>query len=181
MEEELFNIRSRFGEFNSYRVTKSGRVFSYRQGNILKPMSVVLDSSGYPIVKLYRDDKTVKTIAVHRLIADTFISNPNNLECINHKDENKQNNSIENLEWCTKAYNNCYGNKALKIGLKLRDSNPSKRKVNQIDDNGVIINTYKSIREAARSLGDIRKDANIINGIKKHQKRYGYYWEYASV
>ena len=49
------------------------------------------------------------------------------------------------------------------------------------DNNGIIINTYKSIREAARSLGNARKDANIINGIKTHQKRYGYYWEYASV
>ena len=48
MEEELFNIKSRFGEYPSYRVTKSGKVFSYRQGNTLKPLSVVLDSSGYP-------------------------------------------------------------------------------------------------------------------------------------
>ena len=166
MEEELFDIKSRFGEYPSYRVTKSGKVFSYRQGNILKPLSVVLDSSGYPIVKLYDD---------------TFIPNPNNLECINHKDENKTNNSVENLEWCTKAYNNCYGNKAVKIGLKLRESNPNKRQVNQIDDDGNIINTYQSIREAARQLGNIKKDSNIISGIQTHQKRYGYYWEYASV
>ena len=48
-------------------------------------------------------------------------------------------------------------------------------------DNGNIINTYQSIREAARQLGNIKKDSNIINGIKTHQKRYGYYWKYASV
>lgn len=102
------------------------------------------------------------------------------MECINHKDENKQNNSIENLEWCTKSYNNCYGDKAIKIGLKLRESNPLKKAVNKID-NGVVIATYSSIREAARELGNIRKDANIISGIKTHQKRYGYYWEYANV
>ena len=89
--------------------------------------------------------------------------------------------SVENLEWCTKAYNNCYGDKAVKIGLKLRESNPNKRQVNQIDDNGNIINTYQSIREAARQLGNIKKDSNIISGIQTHQKRYGYYWEYASV
>lgn len=181
MEEELFNIKSRFGEYPSYRVTKSGKVFSYRQGNMLKPLSVVLDSSGYPIVRLYDDTNKRRTIAVHRLIADTFIPNPNNLECINHKDENKTNNSVENLEWCTKAYNNCYNDKAVKIGLKLRESNPNKKAVNQIDKNGIIINTYQSIREAARSLGNIRKDSNICTGIKTHQKRYGYYWEYASV
>lgn len=181
MEEELFNIKSRFGEYPSYRVTKSGKVFSYRQGNILKPLSTVLDSSGYPIVRLYDDTNKKRTIAVHRLIADTFIPKPNNLEYINHKDEDKTNNSIDNLEWCTKAYNNCYNNKAVKIGLKLRESNPNKKTVNQIDENGVIVNTYQSIREAARSLGDIRKDANIINGIRTHKKRYGYYWRYASV
>ena len=181
MEEELFNIKSRFGEYPSYRVTKSGNVFSYRQGNILKPLSKVLDNSGYPIVKLYDSTNKVRTIAVHRLIADTFISNLDNLECINHKDEDKTNNSVENLEWCTKAYNNCYRDKAAKIGLKLRESNPNKKKINQIDDNGNIVNTYISIREAARQLGNIRKDANIISGIRTHQKRYGYYWEYANV
>lgn len=181
MERELFNIKSRFGEFPSYKITKDGRVFSYRQGNTLKPLSIILDSNGYPIVKLYSNEGKPRTIAVHRIVADTFIPNPYNLECINHKDEDKQNNNINNLEWCTKAYNNCYGDKAVKIGLKLRESNPTKRKINQIDDAGNIINTYKSIRDAARSLGNVKKDSNIINGIKTHQKRYGYYWEYTNV
>lgn len=181
MNEELFEIKSRFGEFPDYRVTKSGKVFSYRQGKILKPLSVVLDSNGYPIVRLYTDNRgKARTIAVHRLIADTFISNPDNLPCINHKDEDKTNNSVENLEWCTKAYNNCYNGKAVKIGLKLRDSNPRKKAVNQILD-GQIINTFKSIREAARFIGKATYDSNIYTGIKTHQIRYGYYWEYANV
>lgn len=179
MNEELFIIKSRFGKYSSYRVTKSGKVYSYRQGNILKPLSVILDSSGYPIVKLYDNCNKTRTIAVHRLIADTFIPNPSNYECINHKDENKTNNCVENLEWCTKAYNNCYGDKAVKVGLKLRLSNPNKKKVAQIDDKGNVVNTYISIRDAARHLGNIRKDANIISGIKTHKKRYGYYWKYA--
>ena len=105
MEEELFNIKSRFGEYPSYRVTKSGKVFSYRQGNILKPLSVVLDSSGYPIVKLYDDTNKKRTIAVHRIIADTFIPNPNNLPLVNHIDENPSNNDLSNLEWCDYSYN----------------------------------------------------------------------------
>lgn len=53
IQEELFEIKSRFGEFPDYRITKSGFVYSYRQGGILKPLSVTLDDSGYPIVRLY--------------------------------------------------------------------------------------------------------------------------------
>lgn len=180
MNEELFEITSRFGKFPSYRVTKTGKVYSYRQGGTLKPLSVILDSSGYPIVKLYNDSGKPRTIAVHRLIADTFIPNPQNFPCINHKDEDKANNSVDNLEWCTKAYNNCYNDKAVKIGFKLRESNSRKRAVNQIL-NGEVINTFSSIREAARFFGNPKRDSNIYTGIKTHQMRYGYYWEYANV
>lgn len=181
IQEELFNIKSRFGEFPDYRITKSGRVFSYRQGNTLKPLSLVLDNMGYPIVKLYYRGGTKKfrTIAVHRLVADTFIPNPNGYECINHKDENKINNSVTNLEWCTKLYNNIYKEKAIKIGLKLRDSSPRKKAIQQILDNKVI-NTFKSIREAARFLGNPNKDANIVSGLKTGNPRYGYIWKYVT-
>lgn len=180
---ELFNIKSRFGEFPDYRITKEGNIFSYRQGGILKPLSVVLDDCGYPIVKLYYTKegiKTYRTIAVHRLVADTFIPNPEGLPCINHKNEIRHDASVDNLEWCTIKYNNTYNGKALKIGLKLRESNPNKRAVNQIKD-GKIINTYPSVKEAARVLGNINKDANIISGIKKNQLRYGCKWEYVTI
>lgn len=182
IQEELFEIKSRFGNFPDYRITKSGRVFSYRQGNVLKPLSVVLDDSGYPIVRLYYRDgvKKFRTIAVHRLVADTFIPNPNNYGYINHKDENKINNSVDNLEWCTQLYNNIYRDKAKKIGLKLRDSNPRKKAVQQILD-GKVINTFKSIREAARFLGNANKDANIVSGLKTGNPRYGYIWKYVTI
>ena len=182
IQEELFEIKSRFGNFPDYRITKSGRVFSYRQGNVLKPLSVILDDSGYPIVRLYYRDgvKKFRTIAVHRLVADTFIPNPNNYSYINHKDENKVNNSVDNLEWCTQLYNNIYRDKAIKIGLKLRDSNPRKKAVQQILD-GKVINTFKSIREAARFLGDAHKDSNIISGLKTGNPRYGYIWKYVII
>lgn len=182
IQEELFEIKSRFGNFPDYRITKSGRVFSYRQGNVLKPLSVVLDDSGYPIVRLYYRDgvKKFRTIAVHRLVADTFIPNPNNYGYINHKDENKINNSVDNLEWCTQLYNNIYRDKAKKIGLKLRDSNPRKKAVQQILD-GKVINTFKSIREAARFLGNVNKDANIVSGLKTGNPRYGYIWKYVTI
>lgn len=84
MEEELFNINSRFGNFPSYRVTKSGKVYSYRQGNILKPLSVILDSSGYPIVKLYDNNSKPRTILVGlRLIRRGMVTIGNMQMCNN--------------------------------------------------------------------------------------------------
>lgn len=180
--EELFEIKSRFGKFPDYRVTKSGNIYSYRQGGVLKPLSSnVLDTSGYPIVIIVREDGKRVTIKIHTIVADTFIENSNILhDCINHKDENKRNNNVSNLEWCSRLYNNTYNNKAIKIGLKLRDSNPRKKAVNMIKD-GVIINTFNSIREAGRYLGNAKCDANINNSIKTGKPRYGYNWEYVTI
>jgi len=63
-----------------------------------------IDTNGYPIVKLYSNGKG-RTSKVHRLIAETFIDNPNNLPQVNHKDGNKLNNAVENLEWCDQSHN----------------------------------------------------------------------------
>lgn len=63
---------------------------------------------GYYTVNLHKDG-VMKTYYVHKLVAEAFIPNPDNLPCINHKDENKLNNSVSNLEWCTVKYNTNYG------------------------------------------------------------------------
>ena len=76
------------------------------------------------LVNLYDEEGKSKKALVHRLVAEAFLENPENLPCINHKDENKLNNCVDNLEWCTIAYNNCYGDRlkrvseANKISLK---------------------------------------------------------------
>ena len=187
--EELFKIKSRFGDFDFYRITKSGKVYSIisqstRFGvNVLrkepKELKQSNDTSGYPMVYLYNNEHKKKTIKVHTLIADTFIPNPNNYKVINHKNEIKTDNRVENLEWCTISYNNSYNNKAVKIGLKLRNTNPRKKEVLKLDSNNNVIAVYKSVRDAARSPGNAKNDSNIHSAIRKHFCCYGYYWKFS--
>lgn len=90
----------------------SGEPKLLKQGNV----------NGYKVVILYKDGKK-KTYLVHRLVAIAFIPNPNNLPIINHKDENKTNNNVNNLEWCTYEYNNTYGTARKRASEKMRGEN----------------------------------------------------------
>ena len=97
-----------------YQVSNMGRIKSlkrkvknkngYRIANekIIKP--VLTDTCKYYAVGLHKNKKR-KTLLVHRLVAINFIPNPNNYTEVNHKDENKQNNNVNNLEWCNHKYN----------------------------------------------------------------------------
>lgn len=78
-----------------------------------------LDHHGYKKVHLWKNNKD-KPFFVHRLVAMAFLDNPNNYPQINHKDENKENNEITNLEWCTVAYNNNYGTKIERVRESLK-------------------------------------------------------------
>lgn len=84
-----------------YYITESGEVYSSIQNKWLKQ---TINPNGYPMVGLQGEKKLV-----HRLVAEAFIPNPNNLPQVNHKDENKKNSHVNNLEWCTSKYNNNYG------------------------------------------------------------------------
>lgn len=88
-----------------YQVSNLGRVRSSYSGKILRSAT---KKRGYQYVNLYKD-KISKMHQVHRLVAMTFIPNPNNLPIVNHKDEDPTNNNVENLEWCTHTYNINYG------------------------------------------------------------------------
>lgn len=88
-----------------YAVTSCGRVWSYRSNKFLKTF---VNNSGYVVVDLCKDGKR-KHLLVHRLLAEAYIPNPENLLFVNHKDEVKTHNWINNLEWCTREYNNNYG------------------------------------------------------------------------
>ena len=110
-----------------------------------------ITSHGYYVISIKG-----KTHLLHRLIAKAFIENPNNYPCINHKDGNKLNNLIDNLEWCTKAMNNKHAyDTGLKIGYwknKKGKYHHSSKAVLQLNMNGNEINKFGSASEAARIL-----------------------------
>lgn len=91
---------------NLYAATEDGKIWSYYTKKFLQPS---IGKNNYLKVTLTKNGIKY-TKSIHRLIAETFIPNPTNLPLVNHKDENKTNNTIENLEWCTYLYNSNYGN-----------------------------------------------------------------------
>lgn len=125
--------------------------------------------TGYSTVQLFKDGK-MKVIAVHRLVAQAFIPNPNNLPQVNHKDGNKQNNNKSNLEWCTVKYNANY--KRPEVPAK-----PPKKPMTDLDDK------LKSILSAHRSFvfnscagGEYTHNAiDTIAQIHKAYKDEGWY------
>ena len=99
-------------EVSSYGRVKSLEISYIRKNGIMyhKPeiiLSPKTNGIGYFIVCLYKN-KTHKYCLIHRLVALTFLPNPDNLPCVNHKDEDKSNNRVDNLEWCTEKYNSNY-------------------------------------------------------------------------
>lgn len=124
--------------------------------------------TGYLLVNA----KGGKCEQIHRLVALTFIPNPNNLPEVNHKDEDKTNNKVSNLEWCTHQYNSSYGNRNRKISKTLSCTQPSKRKIK--NNNGDVFN---SIADAARCVNSAA--GNIVKCLKQQTKTaYGYKWKY---
>lgn len=97
---------------------------------------------GYYYVMLSKNN-TIKSCSVHRLVAEAFIPNLDNLPCINHKDENKLNNSVDNLEWCTIAYNNVYGT------ARERASSKTRMPVLKFDLSGNLLKRYDSLSIAS--------------------------------
>ena len=99
MEQEMWkDIEEYNGE---YQVSNLGRVKSFKNNKekLLKPFFTKTNQEGYLVVNLCQNNKR-KIKLVHRLVAEAFIPNPNNFPFINHKDEDKTNNNVDNLEWC---------------------------------------------------------------------------------
>lgn len=136
--EGLYQVSSHGSVKRLQAIVSNGNKTMNWPGRILKPD---MDSDGYNHVVLCKNNKT-KRFFVHRLVADLFIPNPNNYPVINHKDENKLNNHVENLEWCTVSYNTQY---SYNTGTH---KPPHTKKVTCIET-GLI---YESVSAAARDF-----------------------------
>ena len=95
-------------DFPKYLIDTDGNIYNKRTNKKLK---ISDNGRGYKKISLYTEEGKTVNKYIHRLVAETFIDNPNNLPEVNHIDENKANNSVDNLEWCDRKYNNNYGSK----------------------------------------------------------------------
>lgn len=122
-------------------------------------------------VMLYRNNEKKRHL-VHRLVAEAFVPNPNNLNEVNHIDENTKNNNAFNLEWVTHKQNMNHGT----LPERRRHFNTFKSPIIQLDKNGTIIAEYESIVEASKKTG-INK-GSISTGLSRNGYCKGFYWKY---
>lgn len=160
-----------------YEVSNEGKVFSLVSNKELKPNIV----NGYCQVGLHKNGVQINKL-VHRLVAEAFLENPNNLPQINHKDENRLNNCVNNLEWCDSKYNNNYGNHGQNLSqvLKGRKVEWRERPVSQYSKDGKYIATYKSLIDAERNTGVKYKSIQqVAAGYPNRKSAGGFVWRYA--
>lgn len=139
--ENLYQV-SNFGNIKS--VDKFDCIGRNIKGKLLKQR---LRKDGYLDINLTKNKKSKKYL-IHTLVANCFLENKNNYKEINHKDENKTNNNVSNLEWCCRSYNINYGKANKKRHTKLL--NKRGKKVVQLDLQNNVIQIYNSLREANR-------------------------------
>lgn len=168
---------------NLYEITTAGvvRRIAYdviRPSNTsYKRLPIILkahyDKDGYLRVTI-NNGKQSKMKYVHRLVAETFIPNPNNYEQVNHKNGIKDDNRVENLEWCTRSQN--IRHRIDVLGVTLRNKKGSKE-VEQYTSDNILINTFPSAKEAGRQLK--LSQGHISEVCRGEHKQYkGFIWKY---
>lgn len=162
LEESIFimEIWQRIENFNTYEISNKGRV---RKGDkLMKPYN----RKGYLHVKLSANGRA-KEYKIHRLVAINFIDNKEDLPFVNHKDENKQNNNVDNLEWCDSQYNNTYGTRSE------RQADSMKTGVVMLDKDNNFIKEFRSINEASEDIGTLASNiSNVLKGRQKYTKGF---------
>lgn len=161
-----------------YQVSNWGRVKSLGNGGTHKTSRILKsekNTRGYLQVQLSKNGKR-KWFFIHRLVAEVFLENPENLPQVNHIDEDKTNNRVENLEWCEHKYNMNYGTRNERIS-KTKINGKKSKKVLQFTLDGEFIREWPSTKEIERQLGfDNSAVCRCCNG--KQKSAYGFRWCY---
>ncbi|ASJ80019.1 HNH endonuclease [Lactococcus phage PLgY-30] len=161
--EEIF---LKINGFENYAVSNLGRVVNIKSGRSLKPF---IDKSGYLRHCLCENNKR-KYVFLHRLIAIAFIDNPKEKPCVNHIDEDKLNNSLDNLEWCTIKENNVHGARVERASKKCFKS------VIQLDLDGNALKEFESLKQAEQETGALASHiSSCCSGERKSAG--GYKWK----
>lgn len=156
---------SNLGNVKSYKIDKVN-------GKLMKPYR---STKGYLQIDISLDGRKRENrvhLAVHRLVAMAFIPNPDNLPQVNHKDEDKTNNCVDNLEWCTNEYNANYGTKSERVAQKTRVA------IYSVDKDGNI-EEFDGVRVAERIMsGNPNKSTSMISAVinGKRKTAYGRKW-----
>lgn len=166
---------SNLGNIRSICITNphNGKLIRRKNPRMLKQYK---DKDGYLLTGLCKNG-TLTTFRVHRLIAKAFIPNPLNYEQINHKNEQKDDNRIENLEWCSSFYNNNYGNRSNLASKSLRNNKRQSKPILQITLDGIVVAEYPSAKEAKRQTG-IHNITSACNHVLRHKTAGGYIWKW---
>ena len=155
------------------KTSNKGRIINLNWKNTGKPKLLCPkpdDKTGYLIVSFMYKEKRY-SFGIHQLVAQAFIPNPDNLPEVNHKDEDKNNNKVENLEWCTRQYNTNYGTR----GKRIRDI---ERKSVACFKNGQLIKQYDALIDVIQDGFSSGNVSLCCNNKRKYHK--GFTWKYVN-
>lgn len=167
-------------DYPNYHVSNLGNVKSlnYKKTGKEKILKGGKNKDGYLQVGLCKEGKRI-THTIHRIVATAFIDNPNNLPQVNHIDENKTNNCVDNLEWCNCKYNINYGTRNKRVSKVQKNRKDISKLILQFTKDGEFVRRWNSVREVERELGIYH--SNIINCLKGNYKTAGgYVWGYVN-